>query len=94
MLGLLYFFYLIIKEIKKSNDQDESISTKNLNDDKLIIFIIIGFDIVSGVFRILGSIFMILLMIILYKIKTSNILINKYFITNLSKSKLKFFMFS
>lgn len=66
------FVFLIIKEIKNSNEDDHSQPAKDLIYYQLIIYLIIGLNIVSGVFRFLGCIFMITLIKLLYKTKFSN----------------------
>lgn len=63
--------YLIVKVIKNSNNDDNSIPSKDLIYYQLIIFFIIGLNIISGVFRFSGCIFMILLVKLLYKLKIS-----------------------
>lgn len=65
------FVYLIVKEVKNSNEDDHSQPARDLIYYQLIIYLIIGLDILSGVFRFLGCIFMITLVKVLYKIEIS-----------------------
>lgn len=65
------FVYLIVKEIKNNNEDGHSQPAKDLIYYQLIVYLIIGLDIISGVFRFLGCIFMITLVKELYKIKIS-----------------------
>ena len=67
------FVYLIVKEIKNSNEDDHSQQARDLIYYQLIIYLIIGLDIISGVFRFLGCIFMITLVKLLYKMKLSTL---------------------
>jgi len=78
---------MIIKEIKKSNEQDKSMPAKQLIYYELIIFFIIGLDIVSGVFRFLGCIFMLTLVKIIYKMK-----ISKFYFNELIFKRFKFYL--
>lgn len=82
----MMFVYLIVKEIKNSNEDDQSKPAKDLIYYQLIIYLIIGLDIISGVFRFLGCIFMITLVKLLYKMKRSTI-------DSLLK-KIKFYFFN
>jgi len=62
---------MIVRQINIANRQDESLPSKNVIYFKLIIFFIIGLDIISGIFRFLGCIFIITLTKLLYKVQIS-----------------------
>jgi len=66
------FVFLIVKEIKSNDENDHSQPARDLIYYQSIIYLIIGLDIVSGVFRFLGCIFMFTLIKLLYKTKLSN----------------------
>lgn len=73
--GLSLFFYLIIKEMKLTvRDSMEPISdSKPEIYYSVFLKIIIGFNIISGVFRLLGSIFILIFIKMLNKMKKCKI---------------------
>lgn len=74
----MYFIFLILQEMSLESDfnnNNNEIIQKNLNEcshNQLVIFLIIILNIISSVVRFLGSIFMLILAKLFYKLKISN----------------------
>jgi hypothetical protein len=67
----MYFIFLILKEINIESDFQINLKKDFSKYSESVIFLVIIFNIISSVVRFLGSIFMLILAKLFYKINIS-----------------------